>query len=437
MHANFRPQFPNFRQNRKRGRPGSNYGREPRVNKRRLKSKIKLAKIKEERNGTPGGGPDFKKRRRNPDNKPEQNDEEDQDPEKSDPKTENSPTEIQKQNQTETENEYDPDNQSQISQSSLDSKTEDQDSSDDSNSDNTCDDDDPEMNYYDLQPMAHSYTQNSLSNYAPSTISYVHNQNIMSNSHPNSHPNNFPINPQMTNSQLSNLSKSSQKRPKLNPNGRPSSPTNSTSQWSIGTGGTSATFKNDLRESHYNDMFNEFRENDLNNMERNQILQEYFFMERVNGFLSDKLFSIEVKYKDVLDKKAEEAKKAEEENKESKEKSEETKAKSETSGIESEKESSSNASTSTIYTKNKKLQPLPLTPEQILIEKELLELGLDPVNDISDIKDQLEMIELQVEARTKQLDGEKSMLQEGLDEAVRELEEISNAEAEYEITWIS
>lgn len=65
---------------------------------------------------------------------------------------------------------------------------------------------------------------------------------------------------------------------------RASSPTPST--WSLST---TATFKNDLRDSQFQDMVETFRENDLNNMEKSQILQEYRFMERVNSFLEDKI----------------------------------------------------------------------------------------------------------------------------------------------------
>jgi len=51
-------------------------------------------------------------------------------------------------------------------------------------------------------------------------------------------------------------------------------------------------------------MVETFRENDLNNMQKSQILQEYLFMERVNAFLEEKLMTLPT-YEDKSDQEIE------------------------------------------------------------------------------------------------------------------------------------
>lgn len=252
--------------------------------------------------------------------------------------------------------------------------------------------------------------------YAPSNISY----DAVSNS-------NYNL---MTTSQQSSQSKKLMSRSmKSNKSHRASSPNGS-----LRSDHTNATFKNDLKENQFLDMFNEFRKNDLNNMERNQVLQEYFFMERVNSFLDEKLYLMGVNHPELLiEKNSSSASGTDSKSKINKQPSELSKS-SETSNNSvintplTSVTSSNDLETYVDLLSHKR--PIPLDKTEIQLEKDLNDLGIDPTSNIEEIKNYIDMIELQLKERTRQLSSEKISLEDKLEKAIKSLNEIKKNLAE-------
>merc|ERR1712060_425678 len=132
---------------------------------------------------------------------------------------------------------------------------------------------------------------------------------------------------------------------------------------------TTGTFKNEVNEDQFNDMLNNFKENELDNMEKRQVSQELYFMKRVSQYLDQKLYEY--------------------------------------------KEESKN----TISESNKK------TVSDL--EKNLNMLGIDIMDSPENIQNSLEMIEVQFETRQRQLGDEKKYLLEKLDSVKSELDKIT------------
>jgi len=139
------------------------------------------------------------------------------------------------------------------------------------------------------------------------------------------------------------------------PNYRSSSPT--PSSWSLST---TATFSNNVTEGQFSDMCTDFRQNELNQMERQQMITECLFMERVINFLDDRAKELDA-------------------DKSNSEKSEE-KAEFEISDLE--------------------------------------KLGIDPMSKIENIREHLNLIEIQVGERMKQLNTDNSSIREKCDSVI-------------------
>lgn len=229
---------------------------------------------------------------------------------------------------------------------------------------------------------------------------------------------------------------------------RASSPTPST--WSLST---TATFKHDLRDSQFQDMVETFRENDLNNMQKSQILQEYLFMERVNAFLEEKLMNLPT-YEDKSDHEIE-CKKAKLDSSDTGSDSaklnqasvlldgtEETtlgqvsnqdssKPTSKTQENDKTNSNSDSKIDSTTYHHGRYeldlengLDAKPLTTDQQNTISCLNQLGIDPINNVDSIQEHLEIIELQVDERRRQLEEENKSLNEKLQELMKGLSEV-------------
>lgn len=259
---------------------------------------------------------------------------------------------------------------------------------------------------------------------------------------------------------------------------RASSPTPST--WSLST---TATFKNDMRDSQFQDMVETFRENDLNNMEKSQILQEYRFMERVNHFLEEKIERLPTpkNLEKLLRRKRRKKEQVESvvQGKKTKNGSDTTeKEKSsptivnasdsddrDKAGSDEAKESSvrarlssTSSAGSSAHSSNKlgdaggalysdgadpyhhgRYEPDELTQEQLLNEHEMYTteqqatlnclnaLGVDPINSIDSIREHLDLIEMQVSERHRQLDDEKELLVAKLSELTGNLEGVRSS----------
>ena len=161
-------------------------------------------------------------------------------------------------------------------------------------------------------------------------------------------------------------------------------------------------------------------------MQKSQILQEYLFMERVNAFLEEKLMTlpkIEITSKNNskesdLDEKPENNPK--------------NPIKRQNSQNSDSNSSGENTNDSTTYhhgryeldTENS-LDLKPLTTEQQNTISCLNQLGIDPIINVSSIKEHLEIIELQVDERRRQLDEENKSLNEKLQELIKGLGEVN------------
>ena len=139
------------------------------------------------------------------------------------------------------------------------------------------------------------------------------------------------------------------------PNYRSTSPT--PSSWSLST---TATFSNNVTEGQFSDMCSDFRQNELNQMERQQMITECLFMERVINFLDDRCKELETQKSDNA--KAED-------------------------GVEFE-------------------------------ISDLEKLGIDPMSKIENIREHLNLIEIQVGERMKQLNTENSSIREKCDSVI-------------------